>query len=89
LKALWVFGSYARGEATEDSDIDMLIDFAGSPARNMPGFLDVATELEQKFNKDIDILLLNSLTGPDPYTRSKYVKIVTKNKVLLYKKSKY
>lgn len=26
LRAVYVFGSYARGEATEDSDIDLLVD---------------------------------------------------------------
>lgn len=27
LKAVYLFGSYARGEATEDSDVDLLIDY--------------------------------------------------------------
>lgn len=26
LKAVYLFGSYARGEATDESDIDLLID---------------------------------------------------------------
>lgn len=26
LKAMYLFGSYARGEATDESDIDLLID---------------------------------------------------------------
>jgi predicted nucleotidyltransferase len=30
LKALWIFGSYARGEATEESDVDLLMDDSGS-----------------------------------------------------------
>jgi predicted nucleotidyltransferase len=30
LKALWVFGSYARDVATEESDVDILIDYKDS-----------------------------------------------------------
>ena len=30
LKAVYLFGSYARGTATADSDIDLLIDISGT-----------------------------------------------------------
>ena len=30
LPAVYVFGSYARGEATESSDVDVLVDIKGS-----------------------------------------------------------
>lgn len=30
LKAVYVFGSYARGEAREDSDVDLLVDTDGA-----------------------------------------------------------
>ena len=35
LKAVYVFGSYARNEATSDSDIDILVDRTGSSIRGM------------------------------------------------------
>jgi predicted nucleotidyltransferase len=35
LKAVYVFGSYARGEATEESDIDLMVDLEGA---DMSGF---------------------------------------------------
>ena len=35
LKAVYVFGSYARGEANEDSDIDLLIDDTNSGLRGL------------------------------------------------------
>jgi predicted nucleotidyltransferase len=38
LKALWVFGSYARGGATEKSDIDFLID---DKDFNLPSLYDL------------------------------------------------
>lgn len=33
LRAVYVFGSYARGEAGENSDIDLLVDDTGSGLR--------------------------------------------------------
>jgi predicted nucleotidyltransferase len=35
LKALWFFGSYARGVATEESDVDLLIDYTDSNIKNI------------------------------------------------------
>ena len=32
IKAVFLFGSYAKGTATEDSDIDLLIDTAVPPS---------------------------------------------------------
>jgi predicted nucleotidyltransferase len=32
IRALYVFGSYARGEATPDSDLDLAVDLAGDDA---------------------------------------------------------
>lgn len=35
VKAVFLFGSYARGEAREDSDIDLLVDTSGTnPAQS-------------------------------------------------------
>ena len=35
LRAVYLFGSYARGEATENSDIDLLIDTSGTNLRSL------------------------------------------------------
>ncbi len=34
LRAVYLFGSYARGTATENSDIDLLIDTEGASVRS-------------------------------------------------------
>ena len=36
LKAVYLFGSYARGEARDDSDVDLLVDLSGA---DLSGFL--------------------------------------------------
>jgi len=35
LRAVYLFGSYARNEATKDSDVDILVDRAGSKINGM------------------------------------------------------
>ena len=47
VKRLRLFGSYARGEATADSDLDLLIDieYGAGVARRFLGFCDHAEAL--------------------------------------------
>ena len=35
LKAVFLFGSYARGDATESSDVDLLVDTAGTSLKSL------------------------------------------------------
>ena len=35
LRAVYLFGSYARGEATEQSDIDLLVDTSGTTLHSL------------------------------------------------------
>jgi hypothetical protein len=53
LKSLSIFGSYARNEQTQDSDIDILVDF-----RKPIGieFIDLADELEDMLNHRVDLV---------------------------------
>lgn len=53
VKALFVFGSVARGEETKDSDIDFLVEFA-KPV-GMFEFLEVKYFLEDILKSKIDL----------------------------------
>jgi len=53
ISELGVFGSYARGDYNEKSDIDILVDFNG---RIGIGFISLAHELEDLFNHKIDLV---------------------------------
>jgi len=57
---LQIFGSYARGEQTEDSDVDLLVTFS----RPLGGFafIDLADELEQILGMKVDLLTLPMIT---------------------------
>ena len=53
ISELGIFGSYARGDYNEKSDIDILVDFNG---RIGIEFISLAHELEDTFNKKIDLV---------------------------------
>ena len=52
LKQMILYGSWARGEATPDSDIDVLILLEGrvTPGLEIDRMIDIITELNLKYN---------------------------------------
>lgn len=58
LRSVYLFGSYARGDADEDSDVDLLVD-----AENVHGFrfFGMYDELCTALEKKVDMVTLNSL----------------------------
>jgi predicted nucleotidyltransferase len=53
-----VFGSYARGEATEESDIDIAVDITGSMGLS---FVAMADEIENLFGIKTDVVPKRSI----------------------------
>lgn len=60
VKSLSLFGSYARGEATEDSDIDLLLDRSGMVGCWAIGGL--YSDLSDALGKELDLV---TTTGAD------------------------
>ena len=56
-----LFGSYARGTATENSDVDLIIDTSGTEIKSLLGLAAVYCELEEALKKSIDLVTLSSL----------------------------
>jgi predicted nucleotidyltransferase len=50
LKCIILYGSWARGDATEDSDIDLLIILEGKviPGKEIDRIIDIITEINLK-----------------------------------------
>ena len=63
LKAVYIFGSYARGEACEDSDIDLLIDDTDSGLRGL-AYGGLCYDLEKALGKKISFVTISALEGP-------------------------
>lgn len=53
-----VFGSFARGEATEESDIDLLVKFSKPKGFN---WLDAALEIEETLGRKVDLATDNMI----------------------------
>lgn len=55
LKA-WLFGSYARGEEREDSDVDILVQYDPAARISLLTISHMMGELEQNTGKRIDLI---------------------------------
>jgi predicted nucleotidyltransferase len=58
ISQLGVFGSYARGEATENSDIDIAVEIIGPMGLN---FVAMADEIEELFGIKVDVVPKRSI----------------------------
>lgn len=61
-----IFGSLARGEATFQSDIDLLVDKGAETSPWFPAGLII--ELEELLGRDVDVVTENGLS---PYLRER------------------
>ena len=77
VDALYLFGSYARGEATEGSDIDFRIE--KGRIRSLYQLADFQIALEQGLDKELDVLTT-------PMLSEKFLKRVGSEEVLLYER---
>jgi hypothetical protein len=53
VSRLGIFGSYARGDATESSDIDVAVELNGPMGLN---FVAMANEIEDLFSVKVDVV---------------------------------
>lgn len=59
VKELYLFGSYARGEANGDSDLDFLV-FGGENFK-LTMIFALAEELREVLKKDVDVFEINEI----------------------------
>ena len=57
VRQIGLFGSYARNEATQDSDIDFLVDFT-KEKKSLHNLVYLGDFLEKLFKKRLTLLLL-------------------------------
>jgi len=56
-----IFGSFARGEQTRKSDVDILVDFAEGYA-TLKNFIGLSDYLETLFRRNVDLLMEPSVS---------------------------
>lgn len=57
----WLFGSYARGEDTPESDIDLLIDVPWEKKFTLFDIAEIQEKLRQTLNRKVDVVMLRAL----------------------------
>ena len=61
VRRLLLFGSVARGEDGPNSDIDILVEFAGPPS--FDGYMDLKFLLEDALGRAVDLVTVGGLRG--------------------------
>ena len=64
VKAVYLFGSYARGTATADSDIDLIVDTTDTALTSLFALGQLYSDLEDALSKKIDLITVSSLEQP-------------------------
>lgn len=73
----WIFGSCARGEATQDSDVDILVELDNGVG--LFKYASIVSDLEHLLNKTVDLVSESALF---PWVR----KSVDAEKILIYER---
>ena len=55
-----IFGSYARGEQREDSDVDLIVDFKEG-YKTFDNYMDLKFYLEELFSKKVDLVIKSAI----------------------------
>ena len=76
IQQVYLFGSYAREEATEDRDIDILV--CGGDKFKLTMVFAFAEELRKALNKDVDVFEINEINQ-----ESDFYKTIMKERVLV------
>ena len=79
LKA-WIFGSFARGEETEDSDLDILVEYDKNARISLLTISHMMGELEKSTGRRIDLIEDGCLL---PFA----VESANRDKVLIYERT--
>lgn len=59
IKRASLFGSYVRGDNTEESDIDILVDLPRG--KTLLDLVGIKQDLEEKLKRSVDIMTYNSI----------------------------
>ena len=87
LSRVYLFGSYARGDADDSSDIDLLVDTKGSSVLSAFDEGGLFVELRDALEYEIDLMSADALSERIDFPAKKeFFDTVNGEKVLLYEK---
>ena len=73
---VWLFGSFARGEEREDSDVDLLVKFDRSFPIGLFAFIRMHRELEEKLGRKVDLVEEGTLRPAVQQTADRDLKVI-------------
>jgi predicted nucleotidyltransferase len=76
----WLFGSYARGEATRRSDVDILVKYTPNSNLSLLDHIHIMNELQRLLHKKVDLVKEGCLC-------SFAVDNVNQDKILIYERT--
>ena len=76
----WLFGSFSRGEESENSDIDILVSFDKDAKISLFKYADIICQLENILNHKVDLVEEGSLL---PFANE----TANKDKILIYERN--
>ena len=75
LKA-WLFGSFARGEEREDSDVDILVKFDRTLPIGLFAYVRMNRELEERLGRKVDLVEEGTLRPAAQITANRDLKVI-------------
>ena len=85
IPAVYLFGSYARDEADESSDIDVLIEREGSTIKSLFDLGAFYNELNETLDKSVDVVTTDSINQPDARRRNPWIEgNIQRERVVIY-----
>ena len=82
LGRVYLFGSYARGEAGVDSDIDLVIE--GGDFKSLFDLVRLQSEFKKALGKDVDVVEKAALHDDTSRSGRRFRSHFERDKVLLY-----
>jgi predicted nucleotidyltransferase len=87
IPAVYVFGSYARDEATDDSDVDLLISRRGSKIVSLFDLGALYNDLNEELGIAVDLITEDSLSQDDVRRRApQFPENLRRERITVYEK---
>ena len=79
VEKAWLFGSYARGEETDNSDVDILVRFDENAKISLFDYIGIKLDLEENLQKKVELV-------EDGYLLQYAKETADKDKILIYER---
>ncbi|MBQ8224355.1 MAG: nucleotidyltransferase domain-containing protein [Bacteroides sp.] len=76
----WLFGSFSRGEETENSDVDILVDFDKDARIGLFKYAGIYGDLKELLGREVDLVQNGTL-------KDFAVESAEKDKILIYERT--